>query len=783
MKHDIRFRVWVIAGALLASRLPVYAAPACDVVSEVTMEDGTLRTVRPRGDEFFNWTESSDGFAVARGENGRWQYARREPGRWVPSGMTPQQRGLEGRDFDPPARTSPFDSAGDTGASAPTTLSTEPLTPLATTPSPAKLLVILVSFADKSISTSASDWTNKFFGATGKTVNTFYKQTSKNRFWFNPAEETQGAVNDGVISVTLAINHPNESSPTTLTQSAVSAALTAADPYINYKAFDTDNNGYLSTSELHLVLIFAGYEYSYSSSYTPAIWAHRWSLTSPPLLDAVRVASSTGSGGYMAVGEYHDTHAATIGVICHELGHNLGLPDLYDTDNTSDGVGAHCLMGAGNWGLAPGDSYEGQTPALMGAYCRLAISFSDARVASGLGTAYTLIQVSDSTNTTDMVRINTPNNQQYFLVENRQLTGFDAGLYAYFSVSSGGGLAVWHIDTSAANNNTDARRLVDLEEAASPVLDTVGWPLGDIHNYYYAGNVTQFDATTSPNSALNGGGTSLASVYSVSASGATMTFTADEGTSLISLPSALDVEVGQVLTTGSPAWSWESTTTHDGADAAQSGAVSRTSRTSYMSTVVTGPVQVAFWWRNGSSSSSEQLRYLVDGVLQVAVTGSTTTASTWLQQSRNAGTGAHTVRWEMYTTRNSGTAGYAYVDQLSLTPLIAALAVDAPALSFPWTGGPAQIKVRNTGNASMNWRAVSAAWCSAAPTNGTLAAGSTQLVAMVCSTNRVRLVPRAGMLTVTGADTYGISATGSPAAAPISQGARAADPGMAFSIR
>ena len=56
------------------------------------MEDGTRQTVRPRGDEFFNWSEASDGFAVARGANGRWQYARREKGRWVPSGMTPQQR-------------------------------------------------------------------------------------------------------------------------------------------------------------------------------------------------------------------------------------------------------------------------------------------------------------------------------------------------------------------------------------------------------------------------------------------------------------------------------------------------------------------------------------------------------------------------------------------------------------------------------------------------------------------------------------------------------------------
>lgn len=762
-----------------------FGAPACPEPYDVTMEDGTQRRVRQHGDEFFNWTEAEDGFAVARGSNGRWQYAARAKGRWVPAGMTPRQRGREGRAADPTP--SPLlSAAADEGSSIGSTLSGGPAETLAATPAPAKLLVILVSFADLGISTTASAWADKVFGASGKTVNTYYKQASKNRFWFNPAEETQDTVNDGVISVALASNHPNETSPTVLrTQAAVSAALTAANGYINFAALDADHNGYLSSSELHVVLVFAGYERAVSDSYVPFIWAHHWSLSSPPLLDNVRIGASSYGGGYIAVGEYHAaTHAATIGVICHELGHNLTLPDLYDTDHSSDGVGAHCLMGAGNWGRAYGEAYQGQTPVLPSAYCRQLVGFSDVRTVTGVAVTNSLIQISDSTNLTDMVRINTPNSSQYFLIENRRISGFDAGLYFYTGASSGGGLAIWHVDASMADNATDSRRLVDLEEAASPVLDaTNDLSVGSIQNYYYSGNATRFDETTFPSNVLNGGGASLARVYNVSASGATMTFITDEGASFVSLPSALDVVEAQSFTTGTPAWTGQSTNTHDAVDAAQSGWVSSTATNSYMSTVVTGPVQVAFWWKNGSSSSTDKLRYLVDGVLQVEITGSVDTASTWYQESRTVSAGAHTLRWELYTTRRFGFSCDGFVDQLTLTPLAAALAVDAPALSFPWTGGLAQLKVRNTGNTALLWQTASSAWCPLSPASGSLAAGATQQVAMACATNWVRQVPRSGTLTVAATNAYGSAASGAPASFPLSEAGRPPNPSTVFRVQ
>src|SRR5919206_489929 len=57
---------------------------------------------------------------------------------------------------------------------------------------------------------------------------------------------------------------------------------------------------------------------------------------------------------------------AKIGVSAHELGHLLfGLPDLYDIDYTSEGVGNWCLMGGGSW------NGGGDIPAHPSAWCKL----------------------------------------------------------------------------------------------------------------------------------------------------------------------------------------------------------------------------------------------------------------------------------------------------------------------------------------------------------------------------------------------------------------------------
>src|SRR3989442_10256054 len=49
------------------------------------------------------------------------------------------------------------------------------------------------------------------------------------------------------------------------------------------------------------------------------------------------------------------TQIMPIGTVAHETGHGFGLPDLYSTDGSSEGIGEYGLMSSGNYttGVSP----------------------------------------------------------------------------------------------------------------------------------------------------------------------------------------------------------------------------------------------------------------------------------------------------------------------------------------------------------------------------------------------------------------------------------------------
>jgi M6 family metalloprotease-like protein len=86
------------------------------------------------------------------------------------------------------------------------------------------------------------------------------------------------------------------------------------------------------------------------------IWSHRWVVegwTGSPWTSNDPAAG----GGFIKVNDYvvqpaWNCGGATvidIGVFCHEFGHAFGLPDLYDTNGGSSGIGHWGLMGSGSW--------------------------------------------------------------------------------------------------------------------------------------------------------------------------------------------------------------------------------------------------------------------------------------------------------------------------------------------------------------------------------------------------------------------------------------------------
>ena len=116
-----------------------------------------------------------------------------------------------------------------------------------------------------------------------------------------------------------------------------------------------------------------------------AIWSHRWyafsnligkSGPSGNLLGGVQIGDSG-----IWVGDYTtEPENGGLGVFAHEFGHDLGLPDLYDTAAGDNGTGFWTLMSAGSW-LGHGDDSIGTTPGYMGPWEKLQLGWLDYDVA------------------------------------------------------------------------------------------------------------------------------------------------------------------------------------------------------------------------------------------------------------------------------------------------------------------------------------------------------------------------------------------------------------------
>ncbi|MGC4804811.1 immune inhibitor A domain-containing protein [Micromonospora sp. DT233] len=122
-----------------------------------------------------------------------------------------------------------------------------------------------------------------------------------------------------------------------------------------------------------------------------AIWSHRWSAF-PNLAGSAGPAGNL-SGGVqigdtgMWIRDYTtEPENGGLGVFAHEYGHDLGLPDLYDTNGGDNGVGFWSLMASGSW-LSRGTDDIGSTPGYMDPWSKLYLGWlNHSTVEYGKGT-------------------------------------------------------------------------------------------------------------------------------------------------------------------------------------------------------------------------------------------------------------------------------------------------------------------------------------------------------------------------------------------------------------
>ncbi len=107
------------------------------------------------------------------------------------------------------------------------------------------------------------------------------------------------------------------------------------------------------------------------------------------------------------------------------------------------------------------------------------------------------------------------------------------------------------------------------------------------------------------------------------------------------LGDAVDAPTLAWNTDGTAQWTSQQAVTHDGVDAAQSGNVGNSQR-SRLSTQVTGPATVTWWWRVSSEGDFDFLNLVVDGQIRRGISGE----AGWQQASTTVGAGSHTLVWD-----------------------------------------------------------------------------------------------------------------------------------------
>ena len=261
----------------------------------------------------------------------------------------------------------------------------------------------------------------------------------------------------------------------------VAEAIRAADRAVDFSKFDNDGDGYVDS--LNVFHSGMGEE---SSGNPDDIWSHMF-VVSEETDDGVLVRN------YTIQSELAGNHDITsIGVFCHEFGHALGLPDLYDGDSSSSGIGNYGLMSGGSWNSAFGKS--GDSPSHLCAWSKMKLQWLLPEVIDHKGTHNILpIEIYPDCYMVNGILPST----EYFLISNRQMIGFDKSLGL-----EDGGILIWHIDENSSGNNDEFFKLVDLEQAQdAQTFDNRDAYYGVFEDFYREGK--EFTQTSVPDSRSN----------------------------------------------------------------------------------------------------------------------------------------------------------------------------------------------------------------------------------------------------------------------------------------
>ena len=213
-----------------------------------------------------------------------------------------------------------------------------------------------------------------------------------------------------------------------------------ANPSVDFSQYDWNGDKYVD----QVIYVYAGYAGNQGSSACYGyIWPNTASFSSVSAPGGIRISNYSSSAELWYSSS--SKHSFGIGTICHEFTHCLGLPDIYPTSSIAgySVVDEWDLMDGGNftnYGWCP-PNYTPLEKILMGWMTPLELTeaqnITNLEPISKGGATY-IIRHSDT---------------EFLLLENRQQSGWDAGI-------PGHGLVIWYVDfdKSAWRGNTPNNR-------------------------------------------------------------------------------------------------------------------------------------------------------------------------------------------------------------------------------------------------------------------------------------------------------------------------------------
>ena len=443
----------------------LFAVSAPPFPLEIEQSDGLKIPVRMHGDEYNNWMETKDGYTIMLIDDGvhkNWYYCvLNTEGKFISSGVRvayPAPSDLEIPKYlreSMHKKRNSFHNYGNVHGFHNTSLQRN------SSENILKPLVFLVEFSDEQSTYSKSDFEKLLFEqdlSPGDIPEHDYNMSVRDYFdeISNGLQNVDGTVTDWQMaeekySYYVDGNSGQGEGDNLKLRSAgslvVETALNLHEKGLDFRQFD---NGHGAIDVIILVVAGQGVAYADDDYF----WPHMYFIPTGEDLSNIDPNALQSNEGYLKIDgvviqKYiviHEKYAFIyggadpgdihpIGTFCHEIGHVLGVPDLYDNSITSAaGIGDWGLMGSGNW-------MSQTSPTFMSAWSRYNLGYIEPGIIENVQDYSFTINAAEGANQNAAYLLPLDSNmpQEYLLIENRQQILSDINL-------PGSGLLVWHID-------------------------------------------------------------------------------------------------------------------------------------------------------------------------------------------------------------------------------------------------------------------------------------------------------------------------------------------------